>query len=285
MLVLILGVCMEYPKFSLTMSVYKNDKPEYFVSAMKSILSQTVVPDEIVLTVDGPITDKLNEKITEYMKNENIKVIRSEHNQGLGLAHALGVNHCTHEWIAIMDSDDICAKNRFELQLKYVIEHPEVDLLGGQIEEFIDYRENIVGKRAVPLDNKSIYKYFRLRQPINHMTFFFKKNSVLRVGNYEHWFLDEDYFLIAKMVKAKMVFANLPETLCYVRVSNEMYARRGGYKYFLSEKKLQDWLLKNKLIPVPIYLFNVITRFIVQVIISNKIRSKLFQIFFRKKSQ
>lgn len=273
---------MNYPKFSLTMSVYKNDKPEYFDLAMESILSQTVVPDEIVLTIDGPIPDELDDRVTEYSKNEKVKVIRSEINQGLGLAHALGVNHCTHEWIAIMDSDDICVNNRFELQLKFIAEHPEVDLLGGQIEEFIDCQENIVGRRSVPLDNKSIYEYFRFRQPINHMTFFFKKSSVINVGNYEHWFLDEDYFLIGKMVKARMVFANLPETLCYVRVNNEMYARRGGYKYFLSEKKLQDWMLKNRLINLPIYLFNVITRFIVQVAVSNKIRSKLFQILFRK---
>lgn len=275
---------MTYPKFSLTMSVYKNDKAEYFVLAMESILSQTIVPDEIVLTIDGPIPYVLDEIVSEYSKHDNIKVIRSEQNQGLGLAHALGVSHCTYEWVAIMDSDDICVNNRFELQLKYITKHPETDLLGGQIEEFIEFPKNTVGKRTVPLDNKSIYKYFRFRQPINHVTFFFKKNSVLSVGNYEHWSLDEDYFLISKMVKAKMVFANLPETLCYVRVSDEMYARRGGYKYFLSEKKLQDWLLKNGLINLPIYLFNVIARFIVQVIVSNKIRSKLFQILFRKVS-
>ena len=84
------------------------------------------------------------------------------------------------------------------------------------------------------------------------------------------------------MAKAKMVFANLPETLCYVRVGKEMYARRGGYKYFLSEKKLQDWMLKNKIINLPVYLFNVIVRFMIQVVVSNNIRGFLFKVLCRK---
>ena len=105
---------MNYPNFSLTISVYKNDNPEYFDCAMQSILTQTVVPNEIVLTIDGPVSDELNKIVSKFSENENIKVVRSEYNQGLGLAHALGVKHCTHEWVAIMDSDDICVKNRFE---------------------------------------------------------------------------------------------------------------------------------------------------------------------------
>lgn len=264
------------------MSVYKNDNPEYFRSALESILNQTVPPNEIVLTIDGPIPDTIESVLQEYTKNEIIKIVRSEKNQGLGLAHAMGVENCSNELIGIMDSDDFSVPQRFELQLKYMVEHPESDLLGGQIEEFIDTQNNIVGKRNVPLDNKSIYKYLKYRQPLNHMTFFFKKNKVMEVGNYEHWHLDEDYFLICKMAKAKMIFANLPDTLCYVRVGKEMYARRGGYKYFLSEKKLQDWMLKNKIINLPVYLLNVAVRFCMQVVISNKLRGFLFKVLCRK---
>lgn len=272
----------KYPPYSITMSVYKNDNPDYFRLALESILNQTVAPNEIVLTIDGPIPDAIESVLQEYSTNEIIKIIRSEKNQGLGLAHAMGVENCKNEFIGIMDSDDFSIPERFELQLKYMMEHPETDLLGGQIEEFIDRQDNIVGKRNVPLDNKSIYKYLKYRQPLNHITFFFKKNKVMEVGNYEHWHLDEDYFLICKMAKAKMVFANLPETLCYVRVGKEMYARRGGYKYFLSEKKLQDWMLKNKLISFPVYLFNVVVRFTMQVVISNKLRGFLFKVLCRK---
>jgi len=272
----------KYPPYSVTMSVYKNDNPEYFRLALVSILNQTVQPSEIVLTIDGPIPDTIETVLQEYSKNEIIKIVRSEKNQGLGLAHALGVENCTNELIGIMDSDDFSIPERFESQLKYMSEHPETDLLGGQIEEFIDTQDNIVGKRKVPLDNKSIYKYLKYRQPINHITFFFKRKKVMDVGNYEHWHLDEDYFLICKMAKAKMVFANLPETLCYVRVGKEMYARRGGYKYFLSEKRLQDWMFKNKIINLPVYLFNVTIRFFIQVISSNKIRGFLFKVLCRK---
>lgn len=273
----------KYPPYSITMSVYKNDSPELFEIALNSIINQTVPPNEIVLTVDGPVPGKIEEKLAIFRNNPIIKIVRSEKNQGLGLAHAMGVLNCTHEWIGIMDSDDLSVPNRFELQLKYITEHPETDLLGGQIEEFIGDVNNIVGKRKVPLDNKSIYKYLKYRQPLNHMTFFFRKKSVLDVGNYEHWHLDEDYFLICKMAKAKMVFANLPKTLCYVRVGNEMYARRGSYRYFLSEKKLQDWMFQNHLINGLQWLFNISVRFLVQVILSNNIRSLFFKKVFRNR--
>lgn len=272
----------EYPHYSVTMSVYKNDNPELFEIALNSIINQSVPPSEIVLVIDGPVSEGIEKKLVLFGKNPIIKIVRSEYNQGLGLARAMGVLNCTNEWIGVMDSDDLSVLNRFELQLKYIKEHPETDLLGGQIEEFIDELNNIVGKRTVPLDNKSIYKYLKYRQPLNHMTLFFKKKSVMEVGNYEHWYLDEDYFLICKMAKAKMIFANLPETLCYVRVGNEMYARRGSYKYFLSEKKLQDWMLENHLINVFQWTFNVSARFFVQVILSNGLRSFFFKKVFRK---
>lgn len=272
----------EYPPYSVTMSVYKNDNPEYFDLALQSVLNQTIPPNEVILTIDGPVPEGIEEGLSFYEKNPLIRIIRSEQNQGLGLAHAMGVNNCKNEWIGIMDSDDICVPNRFELQLQYILDHPETDLMGGQIEEFIDSKDNIVGRRNVPLSNKEIYSYMKYRQPLNHMTFFMKKESVLAVGNYEHWHLDEDYYLICKMAKAKMNFANLPETLCYVRVGNEMYARRGSFKYFLSEKKLQDWMLKNHLINILQWFFNISVRFCVQVILSNKIRSFFFKKVFRK---
>ncbi len=272
----------QYPNYSITMSVYKNDNPVYFELALQSILNQTVPPNEIILTIDGPVPESIEEKLSAFNNHPLIRIIRSEKNQGLGLAHAMGVSNCKNEWIGIMDSDDICVPNRFELQLNYILEHPETDLMGGQIEEFIGSKENIVGMRKVPLTNEKIYRYMKYRQPLNHMTFFMKKKSVLEVGNYEHWHLDEDYFLICKMAKAKMNFANLPETLCFVRVGKEMYARRGNLKYFNSEKKLQDWMLKNHLINVFQWVFNVSTRFFVQVVLSNNIRSFFFKKVFRK---
>ena len=47
-------------KFSVLMSVYKNDKAEYLKQAIDSVVHQTMKPNEIVLVEDGPLSEELN---------------------------------------------------------------------------------------------------------------------------------------------------------------------------------------------------------------------------------
>lgn len=57
----------KYPPFSVAISVYKKDNPEWFDVALKSIIVQTIKPDEIVLVVDGPVSDVTRNVITKYI--------------------------------------------------------------------------------------------------------------------------------------------------------------------------------------------------------------------------
>lgn len=111
-----------------------------------------------------------------------------------------------------------------------------------------------------------------------------RRSKVLEVGNYIDWHYNEDYYLWIRMAEAGCNFANLPDTLVNVRVGKDMYARRGGWKYYKSEKGLQDYMLKNKMISLPRYTFNVAVRFGVQVAIPNSLRAFVFQKLFRKNS-
>jgi len=77
-------------------------------------------------------------------------------------------------------------------------------------------------------------------------------------------------------------FANLPDHLVNVRVGKEMYQRRGGKKYFLSEAKLQKYMYDNKVIGFIDFIVNVGKRFIVQIVLPNKLRSWVFKKFARK---
>ena len=70
--------------------------------------------------------------------------------------------------------------------------------------------------------------------------------------------------------------------MCNVRVGKEMYQRRGGLKYFRSEKALQKFMKKNKIIGFGTYFVNVTKRFIVQVLLPNKLRGWVFKKFARK---
>ena len=266
------------------MSVYKNDRPEYVDIAIQSIfIKQTVKPNEIVLVVDGPISMELESLIDNYSTkySEIFTIIKLEKNQGLGNALRVAVEKVKYDWVARMDSDDIAAPDRFEKQKSFLQANLDVDIVGGQITEFIDVESNIVGLRNVPLLSADINVYIKARCPFNHMTVMFRKDKILAVGNYIDWHYNEDYFLWIRMFLAGCQFANLPETLVNVRVGKEMYQRRGGWKYFLSEAKLQKYMFDNDIIGIIRFAYNVLGRFVIQVLMPNKLRGFVFQKLFR----
>lgn len=273
-------------QFSVITSVYKNDKPEYIRVALDSLLvQQTVKPDEIVLVQDGPVSHETSRLLLEYKDNygEKLNVIRLTQNKGLGNALMLGVENAKYVIVARMDSDDICAPDRFEKQLAYLESHPECDIVGGQITEFIDTPDNIVGKRKVPCDNEAIYHYMRSRCALNHPTVMFKKKAVLDAGNYQDWFWNEDYYMWIRMMEQGCVFANLPDVLVNMRSGLDQYGRRGGKKYFDSEIGIKKLMLEKGMITRKEYIVNYVQRFIIQLMLPNSVRGWVLRTFARRK--
>ena len=273
-----------FASFSVCMSVYKNDKPEYVIVALDSVIDQSIKPSEIVLVVDGPIPNILDNLLNEYAeKYPNLfKFIRLKENKGLGNALKLATEQAKYDLIARMDSDDIAEPIRFEKQLKCFENDSELSIVGGSISEFIDSPENIVGHRICPLTNNDIKDYMKSRCGLNHVTVMFRKSEVLRAGNYQDWFWNEDYYLWIRMMLAGCKFANLPDILVNVRVGKDMYARRGGWRYFKSEAKLQHYMWKNHVIGFLRFIYNVSIRFAVQVAMPNALRGWVFRMFARK---
>ena len=271
--------------FSVAMSVYKNDNAEFFDRALKSITEeQTVKPSEIVLVVDGPVGDEINQVIEKYSSAYGIfNVVRLEQNGGLGNALKLAVENSSNELIARMDSDDVSLPTRFEKQLQ-LMEQTGADIVGGFITEFIDSEDNIVGMRQVPLENEDIKRDMKKRCAMNHVTVMYKKSAVLACGGYLDWHYNEDYYLWIRMLLNGATFGNSQDVFVNVRVGKEMYQRRGGWKYFKSEKGLQKYMKKNKIIGFGTYFMNVTKRFIVQVLMPNRLRGWVFKKFARKKA-
>lgn len=275
---------MENYKFSISICVYNGDNADHFDAAMNSIFNQTLMPDEVVLVVDGPVNDGINAVIEKYESQfESLKVVRSPENVGHGNARRLGLENCSHELVALMDADDICEKNRFKKQIKAFKTNPQISIVGGQITEFIDNTNNVVGKRTVPVEDAQIKAYMQKRCPMNQMTVMFKKSHIQNVGGYRDWYCDEDYYLWIRMALADMKFYNLPDVLVNVRVGNEMYQRRGGIKYFRSEAGIQRLMLSKGLISGPRYVINVGQRFVLQVLMPNRLRGFIFKMFAREK--
>lgn len=271
--------------FSIITSVYKNDKPEFVREALDSMLvEQTVKPSEIVLVRDGQVPEELESLLNEYESRypEIFNIIRLEQNCGLGNALKLGVEIAKYDIVARMDSDDICLPNRFEQQLKFLRENPDADIVGGQMTEFIGNSDNIVGTRVVPCSNAEIYEYMKSRCALNHVTVMFRKEAVLKAGNYQDWFWNEDYYLWIRMMITNCRFANLPETLVNVRSGADQYARRGGRKYYESEKGIKKLQLENKMISNIEYFYFVVQRYIIQILMPNWLRGWVFRTFARK---
>ena len=270
-------------KFSVAMSVYKNDIAEYFDRALSSITAeQTIKPDEIVLVVDGPVGEEIDAVIEKYTAQYRFfKVIYLEKNGGLGNALRIAVENCSYELVARMDSDDVSSPTRFEEQLSFFDCDYSIDIVGGNISEFIGAEQNVIANRNVPVSNQEIYEYMKSRCPFNHMSVMFKKSSVLNAGGYKDLFWNEDYYLWIRMAEKKARMANTGTILVNVRTGKDMYARRGGIKYYRSEKFLQRYMLDKGMINRRIYSSNLLKRWILQCLLPNSMRGWVYRTFAR----
>lgn len=265
-------------KFSVLMSLYIKEKPEYFRACMESILSQTLLPDEIVIVKDGPLTEALEQALGEYVSRnkELYTIVPLETNRGLGLALAEGILHCKNELVARMDTDDIAVSDRFEKQIAEFEKDPELDICGGQIEEFEDSPENIVARRIVPLNDAEIKKYQKRRDAFNHMTVMYKKSAVLRAGNYQSALMMEDTLLWVNMIMTGAKCKNLEDCAVFARIGQGMYERRGGISYFKKYKEGRKRIKETGYISAADYYITLAVQLVVALIPSN-IRGFVFK--------
>lgn len=271
-------------QFSVLISVYKKEKPEYLKTALESIVNQTLKPTKIVIIKDGLLTKELNECIEDFQKQNPklFKILAFNKNRGLGLSLRDGVKACKYEYIARMDSDDISRLDRFEKQFDYIQKHPETALLGTWITEFSKDEKKPDTLTKLPCTHQEIIKFAQKRNPFRHMTMVLKKEAVIKAGNYRDFLWFEDYDLWVRMLQKGYIAANIPEYLVNVRADKEMFARRGGWQYLKQDYKFQNFLLKIRFTTKLEFLLNVVIRTVIRLI-PNTVRSYFYEIFLRKK--
>lgn len=265
-------------KFSVLMSLYIKEKPEYFKACMESILTQTVMPDEIVIVKDGPVTEELDAVLREYVAtNPSLyTIVPLATNRGLGLALAEGILHCRNELVARMDTDDICRKDRFELQLKEFEKDSGLHICGSHILEFEEDPNNIVAQRRVPILDKDIKQYQKRRDGFNHMTVMYKKSSVLKAGNYQPCMLMEDTYLWVNMFLAGCNAINIDDYLVYARIGKDMFERRGGWGYFKKYKQGRKKVRETGYVSAFDYYYTLAVQLVV-ALMPNKFRGWVFK--------
>ena len=271
-------------EFSVLLSVYKNEKPEYLQVALESMVNQTLMPNEIVIVQDGPLTSELEIVINKFESKypKLVRVLRFEKNRGLGPALHDGVLACKYEWIARMDTDDIAYPCRFEKQFEYLAKHQEIAMVGSWITEFSDDSAHPDTITKLPVSYDDIKAYAKRRNPFRHMTVIYKKSAVLDSGNYRDFLWFEDYDLWIRMIQKGYLVANIPEVLVNVRADDEMFARRGGWKYWKQDMKFQRFMYNSKSISTVELLSNITIRSVARLL-NPFIRKYIYKFVFRKK--
>ncbi|MEF7523346.1 glycosyltransferase [Erysipelothrix rhusiopathiae] len=241
---------MKRQKFSVLMSVYGKEKSDYLDLALKSIFESTVYPDQVILVEDGPIPTELRQVINKYKENNEIISPSTPQNMGLTNALNLGLQYCTYDLIARMDTDDYCHPCRFEKQLA-LFEDESIIVVGSDVAEFVETHEKIISVKKMPIEGETIKKYSFSRNPFNHPSVMFRKKAVIGVSGYENFRFFEDYHLWLKLLNSypPSSFRNIDECLVSMRTVDDLYDRRGGWSYCKDISAFRYDIIKKKLVP------------------------------------
>lgn len=232
-------------EYSVLMSVYYKEKPEYLRESIQSILDQTLPPEQFVIVCDGPLPHKLWEVLEQFRQQrpELFQLVVLEENKGLGMALNEGLKYCSSPVVARMDSDDISLPHRCERQMECMREGG-YSLVSGTLYEFDGDPANVVAVRVCPQTHEEILRQARRRNPFNHPAMMYRKDAVQKAGGYQDVPFFEDYDLWARMLSAGFKGYNIQEPLLLMRAGEGMYARRGGVSY--AKKALRfRWKLRK----------------------------------------
>lgn len=220
-------------RYTVIMSVYSKVNCNELKTAVDSMLAQTLPPAEFVIVKDGPLTPELDRLIDGYCESSPglFKLCTLPENCGAGTAYAAGTKLCSSEYIAVMDCDDYSLPERCLAEAEYFEAHPETDIVGSSVFEFIGSLDNITAYRKMPESHEECVKFAHSRCPSAQPSTMMKKSALLKAGGFRKCLLAEDYDLHVRMIMAGCRFYNFPKPLVYVRVSEDFYGRRGGIGY------------------------------------------------------
>lgn len=273
----------DYKGYSVLMSVYHKEKPEYLKQAIASIQAQTLPTDDFVLVCDGPLNDALDAVIAKKQQEmgKTLNVVRLAKNGGLGNALNEGIKHCKNELVARMDSDDIAYQDRCEKQIAVFYKHPEVSICSGIVEEFTSTPDVVDAKRVPPEAHEEIVEFAKKRNPFNHPCVMYKKSAVEAVGSYQDFYLLEDYYLWLRMLMAGYQGYNIQESLLHMRAGSDMYLRRHGWKYAKTQARLFKFMKSQGFIDEGQYIKSCVIRS-GSALAPNWLRKLMFEKVLRK---
>lgn len=220
--------------FDVLLPVYKGDKLDVFVSAVESILNNSLTPARLIIVKDGPLRMNVADYLNQLDRLHSFIFLCDLHeNRGLAQALNIGLKHCESELVFRCDADDINHPQRFELQLREMEKSP-CDVLGCQITE-VDPLSGTEKIKKVPISSHDLIKFSEYRNPINHMTVLFRRSVITSVGGYPDIRFKEDYALWLKLLHSGYTVRNSDLNVVRARAGVSMINRRRGFSSLKSE--------------------------------------------------
>lgn len=221
--------------------MYKKNTEEELNRCLISIENQNHTPSEIILIIDGPISELLFNCIQKWSETLPIKSYTLADNMGLAFALNYGMRHCFNDWVFRIDVDDVCAPGRFQNQINFVESNPQVDILGGNILCFSEYPHLFRG-RKVPITSRKIYRFIKFRNPVNHSSVFFNRHKILEIGGYPNARLGQDYLLWINSICNGLRIENMKDVLVHMQVDSNAHQRRGLKNFSLDSQPYKEML-------------------------------------------
>lgn len=237
-------------KVAVILPVYKNDKVPYIKLSVDSILNQTYKKFHIYIGVDGPINSELEECLKLFEQDERIEVKWFKENRGLAIVLNALLDICfekSFEYIARMDADDISISNRFEKQINFLKEHPDIDVVGGAITEIDEKGESRKKDIIYPLSPEDCRTFFAKRNPHAHPAVMFRKSFFEKIGHYyrPEYRQNQDTMLWLDGFSKGTNNANIPDIILKFRMTDALFKkRRNGFSF--AKKQFKDRLLINR---------------------------------------
>jgi len=227
---------------SALITTYAGESAEHLQASLNSLIHQTLLPDQIVVVIDGPIDTAQRKVIAHFSTiktNSQITILDLPQNGGLAKTLNQGLKVCTGDYIMRMDSDDLSLTDRLMIEKSYLDSHPDIDLVASWSSEFIDEAQDLRLKTS-PTEHDAIIEALKWRNVIAHPTILVRKSKLDAIGGYRETVgLLEDYDLYVRLIMNGAKFHIIPKILLRVRTTQEQRARRGNFAYFINETKFR----------------------------------------------
>jgi GT2 family glycosyltransferase len=227
------------PIVSVLMAAYNGEA--FVAQAIESLQRQSISEIEIVVVNDGSTDKTLQVLETMAVADSRIRVVNMGTNKGCVAARNLGLTHCRSPHIAELDQDDVALEDRLAKQLTYLMDHPDVALVGGDAAS-IDLNGkpiHLAGASPILLTDRAIKRALLLGSPCYHSGWLARRDLYTQLDGYRELTPCEDYDFLLRAVSSGYKITNIADRVVMIR----LHPRQVSSTAALKQRKMHGYVV------------------------------------------